>query len=113
MQSPLYIIAATAVLGLSAISYTAVAEDQPLMQNSTSTLRLLAASDHTVAPLDMRVGDRVDGEHLHLITAPGAYGLSLPPAGNRYAIVGEHIVRIDPRNGKILSILRPIDPARE
>ncbi len=113
MKSPLYIIAATAVLGLSVISYTAVAEDQTAPQDSTATLRLLAGSEQPVVPLDLRVGDRVDDAVLQLIDAPGTYGLSLPPAGHRYAIVSGHIVRIDPRNGKILSILRQIDPDRQ
>lgn len=113
MNSPLYIIAATAVLGLSAISYTAVADNQPVVQDSTATLRLLASSADPHTTPRLKVGQRVDAAHIQLVDAPGVYGLSLPPDGNRYAIVAEHVVRVDPQTGKILSILRPIDPDRE
>lgn len=113
MNSPLYTIAATAVLGLSAISYTAVADNEPVSQDSTTTLRLLVQSDQLRHPTTLRVGDRIDNAHLQLIEAPGLYGLSLPPTGHRYAIVADHLVRIDPKDGQVLSILREIDPARE
>lgn len=57
----------------------------------------------------IRVGDVVDPGSVHLVTRPGAYGLSTPPAGDRYAIVDGRLVRMDPATGRILSILRLID----
>ena len=57
----------------------------------------------------LRVGDVIDLGSAHIVTRPGAYGLSTPPAGDRYAIVDGRLVRVDPDSGKVLSILRLID----
>ncbi|WP_409674377.1 hypothetical protein [Paracoccus sp. (in: a-proteobacteria)] len=55
------------------------------------------------------IGDIVSRDQIHLVTRPGAYGLSNPPAGNGYAIVSGHLVRIDVTSGKILSALRRVE----
>lgn len=57
----------------------------------------------------IRVGDVIDLGSVHVVTRPGAYGLSVPPAGDSYAIVDKRLVRVDSDSGKILSILRLID----
>lgn len=43
-----------------------------------------------------------------LIDDLGSYGLGPNLPGNRYAVVGGHLVRIDIATGKILSVLRPV-----
>lgn len=55
------------------------------------------------------IGGIVPRDRMHLVTRPGAYGLSNPPAGNGYAIVSGHLVRIDSASGKILSALRRVE----
>ncbi|MDO5648234.1 hypothetical protein [Paracoccus sp. (in: a-proteobacteria)] len=56
------------------------------------------------------IGDLVPQGDLRIIRHPGQYGLSVPPAGNSYAIVQGKLVRVDTETGAILSILRPIRP---
>ena len=55
------------------------------------------------------VGDIVDRNDVHIITDPGLYGLGATPHGSRYAVVGNRLVRLDSRTGKILSIIRLVD----
>ncbi|RNF33483.1 hypothetical protein A7A09_016755 [Paracoccus methylarcula] len=55
------------------------------------------------------VGDFIDWDDVHIVTRPGRYGLSMPPDGNRYAIVDGQLVRVNRDSGKILSILRLVD----
>ena len=57
----------------------------------------------------LTVGDVVDLGHVHIITDPGRYGLSLPPDGARYAVVDGRLVRVESQTGKILSIIRLVD----
>lgn len=55
------------------------------------------------------VGDIINWNDVHVVTRPGRYGLSMPPDGNRYAIVDGQLVRVNEDSGKILSILRLVD----
>lgn len=55
------------------------------------------------------IGDLIDWNDVHVVTRPGRYGLSMPPSGNRYAIVDGQLVRVNEDSGKILSILRLVD----
>ncbi|MGR3199971.1 MAG: hypothetical protein ACU0HS_01305 [Paracoccus sp. (in: a-proteobacteria)] len=54
------------------------------------------------------VGDIASEHQVHMITRPGRYGLSSPPAGDAYAVVAGHIVRLDPTSKRIESVLRPV-----
>ena len=54
-------------------------------------------------------GTVIDWRDVHVITRPGLYGLTDPPAGQRYAIVDGRLVRIDRDSSKILSIIRLVD----
>lgn len=55
------------------------------------------------------VGQIIDLDRVHMITRPGRYGLSGAPSGNRYAIVDGKLIRVDPKTGQILSILRSVE----
>lgn len=55
------------------------------------------------------IGDFIDWNDVHVVTRPGRYGLSMPPSGNRYAIVDGQLVRVNEDSGKILSILRLVE----
>lgn len=66
-------------------------------------------SDSNAPQRGIAIGDTVSRDRMHLVTRPGAYGLSTPPAGNGYAIVSGHLVRIDTASGKILSALRRVE----
>lgn len=59
--------------------------------------------------IHLGVGDFIDWDDVHVVTRPGRYGLSMPPDGNRYAIVDGQLVRVNEDSGKILSILRLVD----
>ena len=63
----------------------------------------------TASGAAVRVGDRVDLRRLHRITRPGLYGMSHPPTGSRYGIVNGNLIRYDPRNVRVLSIIRLLD----
>lgn len=54
-------------------------------------------------------GTVIDWRDVHVITRPGLYGLTDPPAGQRYAIVDGRLVRVDRDSSKILSIIRLVD----
>ncbi|MFC3570286.1 hypothetical protein [Paracoccus sp. TOH] len=60
-------------------------------------------------PAPPRVGDRLDKARLHQVTRPGLYGMSLPPAGSLYGIVDGKLIRYNPENAQILSIIRQVD----
>lgn len=72
-----------------------------------------ATSGHTssgdTSQTRLAIGDVVPPDRMHLVTRPGTYGLSNPPAGNGYAIVSGYLVRIDISTGKILSALRRVE----
>lgn len=57
------------------------------------------------------VGDRYP--NAHLITEPGRYGLSVPPDGTAYAVIGHTLARVDRKTFKVLSILRSIEGPRD
>lgn len=54
-------------------------------------------------------GSVIDWNDVHVVTRPGLYGLSEPPAGQRFAIVDGRLVRVDSQTSKILSIIRLVD----
>lgn len=60
-----------------------------------------------VSPVTM-AGQTIPAEHLHMITRPGRYGLGAAPAGSVYAVADRHIVRIGLEDGRVLSVLRPV-----
>lgn len=52
------------------------------------------------------VGDKLAAGEVHIITNPGRYGLGPPPSGSAYAVAHGMLIRIDPKSGQVLSILR-------
>lgn len=56
----------------------------------------------------VRVGDVLKLGGIHVVTRPGLYGLGVPPSGDQYAVVGNHLLRVDGETGKVLSILRTV-----
>lgn len=48
----------------------------------------------------------VAADPMHMVERPGLYGLAMPPDGSRYAIVGNNLVRIDVRTGRIQAVIR-------
>ena len=138
MNAPRHIIAAATVLGLALTPFTSVANPGIGSKNAykagkhikiqksarrSSPERVYAQgcppglakkSPACVPPgkakkSAVRVGDVINLRNVHIISRPGAYGLSNPPSGDRYAVVDGRLVRVDSRTGKILSILRLVD----
>lgn len=54
----------------------------------------------------LATGDILSPDQVEFIDHPGRYGLGTQLRGSRYAIVGDHLVRIDPATMQVLSILR-------
>lgn len=52
------------------------------------------------------VGDKLATAEVHIINNPGRYGLGPPPAGSAYAVAHGMLIRIDPKSGQVLSIMR-------
>lgn len=73
------------------------------------TARPPAAAAQQSPQSDITVGDTVPLDRIHIVTRPGAYGLSDPQQGDSYAIVSGQLVRIDSASGKVLSALRQIE----
>ncbi|MFO1139910.1 MAG: hypothetical protein U1E41_12640 [Paracoccus sp. (in: a-proteobacteria)] len=57
----------------------------------------------------VRVGQSVQADKLHRITRPGLYGMSEPPGGSAYGVVDGRLIRYDPKDGRVLSIIRQVD----
>ncbi|MCZ0961121.1 hypothetical protein [Paracoccus benzoatiresistens] len=67
------------------------------------------APDHALRPSPLPVlapGDVIPADQVDFIERPGHYGLGSGVRGSRYAIVGDHLVRIDPETLQLKSILR-------
>ncbi|WP_313353304.1 hypothetical protein [Paracoccus sp. (in: a-proteobacteria)] len=60
-------------------------------------------------PAMLRVGDHLDNARLHPVTRPGLYGMSEAPSGSLYGIVDGKLIRYDPKNAQVLSIIRQVD----
>ncbi len=54
----------------------------------------------------VEAGDMPDAKDVHLITQPGRYGLGSEQSENRYAIIGDTLVRVDAKSLKVLSVMR-------
>lgn len=109
---PRKIIAATASVGLFVLPIFAVAYNHDIAQAHaqpvTEHARMYQAKSTSAADAAVRVGDTVNLEQVDIVEEPEIYGLGLSPAGNRYAIIGNLLVRLNPNTGKVLSILREI-----
>ncbi|RJE79968.1 hypothetical protein [Paracoccus sp. JM45] len=57
------------------------------------------------------IGDVPAPAQVTVIGNPGTYGLGSELRGSSYAVVSGHLVRIDRKTGRILSILRPLPQA--
>lgn len=66
----------------------------------------LAAGTPDAETSEFGAGDVLPAEEVHIISKPGLYGLGPEPAGSKYAIAHGMLIRIDPKTGKVLSILR-------
>jgi hypothetical protein len=58
------------------------------------------------------IGNVPDPSQVKVIRNPGTYGLGSEISGSNYAVVSGHLVRIDRKSGRILSIMRPLPQAR-
>lgn len=65
-----------------------------------------ATMDAATAP---RIGETVDPRALHPVRRPGLYGLSSSPEGSSYGVIGGKLIRYDPRNMRVQSIVRQVD----
>ncbi len=99
---PLAAVAAGTMLGLAALTAPNTTPTRGLQALPACTTECLVGP----ATLPM-VGEGVPADQLHHVSMPGRYGLSEPPDGDGYAVVGGHLVRIDAQDGRILSVLRP------
>lgn len=52
------------------------------------------------------VGDTLPADQIHIVTKPGLYGLGPEPPESKYAVAHGKLIRIDPKTGQVLSILR-------
>lgn len=92
------IIVATMMAGLGLASLTTYVPE-PLRVTS------VAAKQPADRPV---VGEVPRKGQVRRIGNPGSYGLGGNLAGSFYAIVSGHLVRMDSKSGRIISILRPL-----
>lgn len=64
-------------------------------------------ADSAPATLPVQVGQAVDAQRVHLIERPGLYGLGPQPSNSQYAVVNSTLVRIDPAQMIVQSVIRP------
>ncbi|WP_282603008.1 hypothetical protein [Paracoccus sp. PARArs4] len=67
------------------------------------------AAEPAQVPRSFEVGDIAPRDGTHIVSRPGLYGLSVPPEGDVYAVLGGQLVRLDATSRKILSRMRPVD----
>ncbi|MBK4215267.1 hypothetical protein JJJ17_04935 [Paracoccus caeni] len=96
-------VALAAILGVMIVSGLATA------QSPEDTEMAVLEQPGSAEAGEVAVGDVVSLEQAVIVEQPEDYGLALAPEGDRYAIINDMLVRIDPENGKILSILRPVE----
>lgn len=100
---PFAAVAAGTMLGLAALTAPNTVPTQGLgLSTGCETSCLQTAGPHP------QVGAMVMPDKVHVITAPGRYGLAEPPAGQRYAVIAGYLVRIEAMDGPVRSILRPV-----
>ena len=97
------IIVATLMTGLGLGSLTPYAPD-------SFRVASVAAKQPAERPT---MGTVPDKGQVQRIRNPGNYGLGNDIAGSNYAIVSGHLVRLDARSGRIISILRPLPKSRD
>ena len=106
-------VAATACLGLMLLPIFAVAQSHTFAQAHAEPaghkMQLIQADSAGSDKKTVRVGDTVSMEQIDIVEQPEIYGLGLSPADNRFAIIDNQLVRLDPETGKVLSILRQIN----
>lgn len=56
------------------------------------------------------VGDVVAPRDVHAVPQPSKFGLGPAPKDSRYAIIEDHLVRLDEKSGRVLTIIRPVKP---
>lgn len=102
-MTPLHPLSAAAVgtvLGLAALTAPNTTPTRGLEAPACSVACTGGVNDPSV------IGASAATE-IHLVTAPGRYGLAQPPEGDAYAIIAGQLVRIDRDDGRVLSVLRP------
>ena len=67
-------------------------------------------NDETTGRASVSVGDVVTPRDVHAVPQPAKFGLGPAPKDSRYAIIDDHVVRLDERSGKVLTIIRPVKP---
>ncbi|WP_265501063.1 hypothetical protein [Paracoccus beibuensis] len=104
-MTPLHPLAAAAVGGL--LSLTAIFAPDPPEPAVDYPIPVCGPACLAASPT-FAVGDFAPRDQVHLITHPGRYGLSTPPFGDSYAVIGGFLVRLDPEHRRIESVLRPV-----
>ncbi len=105
--------AAVVVLGPLAAT-TIGADSQPAaMQPLRLAQPAQLSAPRAVQVGGVAVGDRLDSARLHVITRPGLYGLNGNAPGDRFGILDGMLVRFDPDDMRLKSIIRtnvrPVD----
>ena len=101
---PLAAVAAGTVLGLAALT----APNTIPTRGLPDPVPVCAQPCDGSGPALPAIGQPADPALLHRVTMPGRYGLSQPPAGQDFAIIAGHLVRVDAVDGRVLSVLRPV-----
>lgn len=96
------IIVATLMAGLGLGSLTPYAPDSLRVAS-------VAAKEPSERPT---MGTVPSKGQVQRIKNPGNYGLGNDISGSIYAIVSGHLVRLDAKTGRIISILRPLPRSR-
>lgn len=72
---------------------------------------LVKAQDHEPTNRgSVSVGDVVAPRDVHAVPQPEKFGLGPAPKDSRYAIIEDHLVRLDEKSGRVLTIIRPVKP---
>lgn len=110
---PHKMIATAASLGLMVLPFFVVAHNQNFAQaharSAGQRMQLFQAKSQDAGDSPVRVGDIIDVKQIDIVEQPEIYGLGNTPIGHRYAIVDNQLIRVSPKTGKVLSILRQIN----
>ncbi|WP_411838779.1 hypothetical protein [Paracoccus sp. ME4] len=98
---PLAAVAAGTVLGLAALTAPNTTPTRGLEAPACSVACIGGTGEASV------IGAQSDTD-VHIVTAPGRYGLAQPPEGDAYAVIAGQLVRIHREDGRVLSVLRPV-----
>lgn len=101
----IYSLLAAATVICSGMALT----DQVVLSDPPPTPQFELASQDAAQDEGPLIGQRLEPESLHRIKRPGLYGISQSPDGSAYGVAEGRLIRFDPAELRVQSVIREVD----